>query len=62
MLAQIHSTIGSAWEPLSLFDVGRTASAKKPTVVLMVEPLSEYDWNVLTSSLEAVIRKQTDQE
>lgn len=58
LLAQIHNTIGSAWQALSLFNVGRTANVKKPTVVLMVEPLSEYDWSILTASLEAVIGRQ----
>lgn len=58
LLVQIHNTIGSAWQALSLFDVGRTANTKKPAVVLMVDPLSEYDWSILTASLEAVISRQ----
>lgn len=60
LLAQIHNTIGSAWQALSLFHVGRTANVKKPTVVLMVDPLSEYDWSILKASLEAVIGRQQD--
>ncbi|KAL8797137.1 MAG: hypothetical protein Q9195_000604 [Heterodermia aff. obscurata] len=55
MLAQIFDTIGSVWEMLSLFEVGRTANVKKPTVVLMVEPLATYDWKMLTASLEAIL-------
>ena len=58
LLGQIQDTIGSAWQALSLYNVGRTANLKKPTVVLMVDPLSEYDWNILAASLEAIVGRQ----
>ena len=58
LLGQIQDTIGSAWQALSLYNVGRTANVKKPTVVLMVDPLSQHDWNILAASLEAIVGRQ----
>ena len=57
LLTQIFNTIGMVWRMLSLFEVGRTAKARKPTVVLMVEPLATHDWKMLIGSLEAVLDK-----
>ena len=58
LLMRIHGSIGPKWQLLSVFEVGRTASSKKATVVVMVSPLTEGDWSILKASLEAVIRRE----
>ena len=35
-----------------------TASVRKSTIVLMVEPLTIYDWKILLASQEAILDKQ----
>ena len=55
LLTRIFDSIGSAWELLSVFEVGRTANVKKPTVVLIVEPLALYDWKMLKESLDTIL-------
>ncbi|KAL8825080.1 MAG: hypothetical protein Q9191_004630 [Dirinaria sp. TL-2023a] len=58
LLARIHDSIGSVWNSLCLLEVGRAANLKKPTIVIMVDPLAERDWGILKASLEAVINRK----
>ena len=60
LLVRISNSIGSVWNFLSLFEVGRSANLGEPAIVLMVDPLAERDWSILKASLEAVINNRQD--
>lgn len=58
LLACVHHHLGYQWSMLSLYNVGRNANVAKPKIVLMVKPLVEHDWNLLSSRLQGVVAKE----
>ena len=57
ILRTVSQRIGSFWQMISLFRTGRDAAQSRLSIVLMVSPLAEHDWQSLVTALDSVANR-----
>ncbi|KAL9121659.1 MAG: hypothetical protein Q9187_001788, partial [Circinaria calcarea] len=56
LAALISLRLKLRWSAMCIFLVGKTENLARPTIVVMVIPLTTYNWNNLTAEVNEVIR------
>ncbi|KAL9108772.1 MAG: hypothetical protein Q9187_008249, partial [Circinaria calcarea] len=56
LAALISLRLKLRWSAMCIFLVGKTENLARPTIVVMVIPLTIYNWNSLTAEMNAIIR------